>query len=103
MPTRNVNLTDHFDQFIAGEIEAGRYSNASEVMRAGLRLLEQQKQEDAQRLERLRLLVQEGIADIERGHRSRLHNEEEIRDYVAEIGREVRQRQGQGDVVRTSE
>jgi antitoxin ParD1/3/4 len=103
MPTRNVNLTDHFDQFIAGEIEAGRYSNASEVMRAGLRLLEQQKQEDAQRLEKLRLLVQEGIVDIERGDRSRLHNEEEIRDYVAEIGREVRQRQGQGDVVRTSE
>ena len=37
MPTRNVNLTDHYDQFVEGQVSAGRYQNASEVMRAGLR------------------------------------------------------------------
>ncbi len=46
MPTRDINLTDHFDQFVGSEIKAGRYRNASEVMRAGLRLLEQQSRED---------------------------------------------------------
>jgi antitoxin ParD1/3/4 len=76
MPTRNINLTEHFDQFVTGEVAAGRYSNASEVMRAGLRLLEQQKHEDEQRLERLRLLVAEGVADMENGRCVRLHDEE---------------------------
>ena len=33
MPTRNVNLTDHYDQFVESQVSAGRYQNASEVMR----------------------------------------------------------------------
>ena len=33
MPTRNVNLTDHDDQFVESQVSAGRYQNASEVMR----------------------------------------------------------------------
>jgi len=41
MPTRNVNLTDYYDQFVEELIMSGKYSNASEVMRAGLRLQEQ--------------------------------------------------------------
>lgn len=45
MPTRNINLTDHFDRFIEAGIAAGRYQNASEVVRAALRLLEQQEVE----------------------------------------------------------
>ena len=39
MPTRNVNLTDHFDRFIEDEVTSGRFSNASEMVREGLRLL----------------------------------------------------------------
>jgi antitoxin ParD1/3/4 len=38
MPTRNVVLTDHQDTLIADWITAGRYQNASEVLREGLRL-----------------------------------------------------------------
>ncbi len=45
MPTRNVNLTEHFDRFIETGITSGRFSNASEVVREGLRLLEQREQE----------------------------------------------------------
>ncbi len=34
-------LGDHFDAFVAAQIGAGRYANATDVMRAGLRLLEE--------------------------------------------------------------
>lgn len=50
MPTRNVNLTEHFDRFIESGVTSGRFSNASEVVREGLRLLEQREQEDKAKL-----------------------------------------------------
>ncbi|MDU9006683.1 type II toxin-antitoxin system ParD family antitoxin [Sedimentitalea todarodis] len=43
MVTRNVVLTDAQDQLIQGLVASGRFQNASEAMRAGLRLLEQQE------------------------------------------------------------
>jgi antitoxin ParD1/3/4 len=36
----SISLDDHFRDFIAREVETGRYQSASEVIRAGLRLLE---------------------------------------------------------------
>ena len=66
MPTRNVNLTDHFDKLIETGVASGRYSNASEMVREGLRLLEQREEEDRAKLEWLRSAVQEGVDDIER-------------------------------------
>jgi antitoxin ParD1/3/4 len=36
----SISLDDHFASFLAREVEAGRYRSASEVVRAGLRLLE---------------------------------------------------------------
>ena len=39
-PTRNVNLTDGLDSFVAYQLESGGYENASEVVRDGLRILE---------------------------------------------------------------
>jgi len=52
----SVTLGPHFDDFIAARLENGRYSSASEVVRAGLRLLE----ETESKLERLRRLLDEG-------------------------------------------
>lgn len=39
-PSLNVSLTPHLEQFIAASVASGRYQTASEVVRAGLRLLE---------------------------------------------------------------
>lgn len=54
MPTRNINLTDNQDRFVAQALSSGRYQNASEVVRDGLRMLERREAEDAAKLARLR-------------------------------------------------
>lgn len=38
----SIILGDHFDEFIKSEIEAGRYNSASEVIRSGLRMVEEE-------------------------------------------------------------
>ena len=47
MPT-SVALSAHFETFIRDQIEGGRYNNVSEVVRAGLRLLEDTERQQAQ-------------------------------------------------------
>jgi antitoxin ParD1/3/4 len=67
MPTRNINLTEHFDRLISAEVKSGRYGNASEVVREGLRLIEQRKREEEAKLKWLRGAVQAGIDQLDRG------------------------------------
>lgn len=52
----SVSLGDHFESFIAHQIESGRYGSASEVVRAGLRLLE----DNEDKLNTLRRALREG-------------------------------------------
>ena len=40
MKNTSISLGDYFDQFVKSQVSAGRYKNVSEVIRAGLRLLE---------------------------------------------------------------
>ncbi len=59
----SITLGDHFDGFITGQVESGRFGSASEVIRAALRLLENTET----RIETLRKMLsageQSGIAD----------------------------------------
>ena len=75
MPTRNVNLTKELDRFVASKVEGGLYANASEVMRAALRLLEKQERESEEKMAALRVAIAEGDAsgDAEEGVFERLY------------------------------
>ncbi|MBK9211498.1 MAG: type II toxin-antitoxin system ParD family antitoxin [Saprospiraceae bacterium] len=43
MKNTSVSLGEYFDQFVISQISIGRYKNVSEVIRAGLRLLEDEE------------------------------------------------------------
>ena len=57
MPTRNLVITDHQASMLEHLVSSGRYQNASEVLREGLRLVEQRDAEDAYRLDAQRRTV----------------------------------------------
>ena len=89
MPTRNVNLTEHFDRFIEAGITSGRFSNASEVVREGLRLLEQREQEDKAKLEWLRAAAKEGFDQLDRGEGIEFESMDAFDAYIDKIAEEV--------------
>ena len=62
MPTRNVNLTQELDRFVATKVKSGRFENASEVVRAGLRTLEREERKYEVKLAALRRAIDEGDA-----------------------------------------
>lgn len=49
----NVSLGDHFEEFVSRQVANGRFQNASEVVRAGLRMLEDYELNRAERAARL--------------------------------------------------
>jgi antitoxin ParD1/3/4 len=61
MPT-SVALSPHFETFIRQQIDSGRFNNVSEVVRAGLRLLEEREAEQAAKLQALREAIAVGLA-----------------------------------------
>jgi antitoxin ParD1/3/4 len=80
MPTRNVNLTEHFDRFIDNGVASGR---------EGLRLLEQREQEDKAKLEWLRGAANEGFDSIDRGEGIEFESMDDLEAYIHQMGEEV--------------
>jgi antitoxin ParD1/3/4 len=89
MPTRNVVITDHQAAFIDYMVSAGRYQNASEVLREGLRVVEQREAENAARLKALRTAIQEGVDDIKAGRYTVLRTAKEIDAHFKAIAGKV--------------
>lgn len=67
MVSENVNLPDRQAEFIRKSIDSGRYENASEVVRAGLNLLEEWLAEEQPKKSKLRAMLNEakdgGLSD----------------------------------------
>jgi len=61
MPT-SVALSAHFESFIRQQVDSGRFNNVSEVVPAGLRLLEEREAEQAMKLQALREAIAVGLA-----------------------------------------
>jgi antitoxin ParD1/3/4 len=75
MTTRNVVLTTQQNALVERLVATGRFQNASEVMRSGLRLLEEQEAEIAD----VRARLAESLAQAERGERAGGSGEEAVR------------------------
>jgi antitoxin ParD1/3/4 len=57
MKNTSISLGDYFDQFVQTQVSVGRYKNVSEVIRAGLRLLEN----EVSKVIALKNAIQEGL------------------------------------------
>jgi len=57
MKNTSISLGNYFDQFVSTQVSVGRYKNVSEVIRAGLRLLENEEN----KVIALRNAIQEGL------------------------------------------
>lgn len=89
MPTRNVNLTDYYDQYIEKRLEEGRYKNASEMIRAGLAALEYREKEDQAKLDRLNAELKRSLEAYERGEYVTLDGPEEVKAFFDGIEEEI--------------
>lgn len=84
MATRNVNLTKQLDQFIEQKVATGEFQNASEVVRAGLRLLSERDEDRAAKIEALKAAIQVGLDDLDRGDYEVV---DDIEAWANELGR----------------
>jgi len=81
----SYSIGKHFEDMIEGLLESGRYSTASEVMRDGLRLVEEREERRRVKLEALR-------AEIQKGLDSGPAEEVDLHEWMESIREEGRQR-----------
>ncbi|CAN5921239.1 hypothetical protein BH11PSE8_BH11PSE8_35580 [soil metagenome] len=89
MPTRNVVLTDRQATMIERLVASGRYQNASEVLREGLRMVESREAETKARLKALREAVKVGIDDADAGRFTSFGTPAELERHLKSVVRDV--------------
>jgi antitoxin ParD1/3/4 len=85
MPTRNVVLSDHQQALVESLVKSGRYQNASEVLREGLRLIEERERTEAAKLAALREAADVGWSDIAEGRYVDVADED-LDDFIGQLG-----------------
>jgi antitoxin ParD1/3/4 len=88
MPTRNVVLTARHETLIESLVSGGRYQNASEVLRDGLRLIEEREAREAAKLWALQEAARTGFADLDES-RYRDVTDGELEDFIALLGQDA--------------
>jgi len=91
MPTRNVVLTERHEKVISDLIASGRYQNASEVLREGLRLIEERDSREAAKLRLLEEAARVGFTDLNEGRYIELADDG-IGSLIEGFGRRGRER-----------
>ena len=86
MPTRNLVLTEHQHALVETLVQSGRYQNASEVLREGLRLIEARDRIEQAKLKALAQAAREGWADVAAGRYAEV-DDEQLEDFVGQLGR----------------
>lgn len=64
----NVSLTPELENLVENKVKGGLYNSASEVVREGLRLLQQRDEMRELKLDALRKEIQKGVDDLEAGN-----------------------------------
>nr|WP_297403858.1 type II toxin-antitoxin system ParD family antitoxin [uncultured Marinobacter sp.] len=82
MATRNIVLTDHQSQIVDHLVASGRYQNASEILRAGLRMVEEAESRYVTKMKDLREAIDAGQKDLEAG-RTRTFTGDEFATYLS--------------------
>lgn len=90
MPTRNVVLSEHQQQLVEHLVQSGRYQNASEVLREGLRLIEERERREDAKLEALKQAARLGWADVSAGRFVDVADDR-LDDFVVQLGRRAAQ------------
>ena len=90
MPTRNVVLSDHQQELVETLVQSGRYQNASEVLRDGLRLVEQRERHEDAKLKALKQAARKGWADVSAGRYADVVDDQ-LEDFVGQLGRRAAQ------------
>lgn len=85
MVTRNVVLTQHQHDLVESLVRSGRYQNASEVLREGLRLVERQESQEETKLAALRAAAEKGWSDLRAGDYDDIEDEE-LEDFIGHLG-----------------
>jgi len=86
MPTRNVVLSEHQQQLVEALVQSGRYQNASEVLRDGLRLVEERERHEDAKLKALKQAARQGWADVS-ARRYADVADDQLEDFVGQLGR----------------
>jgi antitoxin ParD1/3/4 len=89
MATKNISLTEHYSELVDSLVTSGKYKNASEVVREGLRLLEQRTTEDERRLELLQQLAADGFRQLDQGAGVGLTTSGQIAAHISKLGRQA--------------
>jgi antitoxin ParD1/3/4 len=89
MPTRNVVLTKQQEKLIKSLVGSGRYQNASEILREGLRLVEQREAEDRAKLEALREAARAGFEALDRGEFKEFESINDLQAYLKDLSGKV--------------
>ena len=85
--TMNVSMTKEMVAFVDDQIKSGRYVSASEVMRDGLRLLQQEKAVELEKLQILRREIAMGLSDVGAGRMSKRSVKDIARSVIEKAAR----------------